>query len=272
MSPTPSPLLPVVLAETERTRVTRVAGPTGPLIRKEALGRGAGRRLRHEAKILQRLAGVQGVVQLAAAPDVEHKADVEHETDIKESSGSILLEDINGTALSGWRTPLGPDLLLAVAEALARAVAGMHHRGVVHRDISPANVVATPDGDVCLIDFALATTLTSMRSEFTHHAAIIGTVPYLAPEQTGRTSRPIDHRADLYAVGATLYELAAGAPPFGRTTRCASSTTTSPGCRYRRRNETRQCPVRWRRSSRTCSRRSPMTATRAPRGSHMISP
>ncbi|CUU58878.1 diguanylate cyclase (GGDEF) domain-containing protein [Parafrankia irregularis] len=215
MSPTPSPLLPVVLAETERTRVTRVAGPTGPLIRKEALGRGAGRRLRHEAKILQRLAGVQGVVQLAAAPDVEHKADVEHETDIKESSGSILLEDINGTALSGWRTPLGPDLLLAVAEALARAVAGMHHRGVVHRDISPANVVATPDGDVCLIDFALATTLTSMRSEFTHHAAIIGTVPYLAPEQTGRTSRPIDHRADLYAVGATLYELAAGAPPFG---------------------------------------------------------
>ena len=46
-------------------------------------------------------------------------------------------------------------------------------------------------------------------------AEIVGTLAYLAPEQTGRTGRPVDQRADLYALGATLYELATGAPPFG---------------------------------------------------------
>ncbi|KPM57592.1 serine/threonine protein kinase [Frankia sp. R43] len=232
-SPTPSPVRSVVLAESERTRVTRMPGSSGPLIRKEVLGRGANRRLRHETEILRRLTGVEGVVQLAAAADAEHEAGIEPDARAepaaasvsgaagelglggKKSPGSILLKDVGGTALSTWRTPLEPDLLLVVAESLARAVAAMHHRGIVHRDISPANIVATPDGEVWLIDFTLATTLTSTRSEFTHHCAIVGTVPYLAPEQTGRTSRPVDERADLYAVGATLYELATGAPPFG---------------------------------------------------------
>ena len=54
-----------------------------------------------------------------------------------------------------------------------------------------------------------------IRPEFTHHAEIAGTLAYLAPEQTGRTGRPVDQRADLYALGATLYELATGEPPFG---------------------------------------------------------
>ena len=67
----------------------------------------------------------------------------------------------------------------------------------------------------CLVDFALATSLAEIRPEFTHHAEIVGTLAYLAPEQTGRTGRPVDQRADLYALGATLYELATGEPPFG---------------------------------------------------------
>ena len=54
-----------------------------------------------------------------------------------------------------------------------------------------------------------------IRPEFTPHAEITGTLAYLAPEATGRTGRPVDQRADLYALGATLYELATGAPPFG---------------------------------------------------------
>ena len=57
--------------------------------------------------------------------------------------------------------------------------------------------------------------LAEIRPEFTHHAEIVGTLAYLAPEQTGRTGRPVDQRADLYALGATLYELATGEPPFG---------------------------------------------------------
>ena len=57
--------------------------------------------------------------------------------------------------------------------------------------------------------------MAEIRPEFTRHAEIVGTLAYLAPEQTGRTGRPVDQRADLYALGATLYELATGAPPFG---------------------------------------------------------
>src|ERR687893_474200 len=59
------------------------------------------------------------------------------------------------------------------------------------------------------------TSLAEIRPEFTHHTEIVGTLAYLAPEQTGRTGRSVDHRADLYALGATLYELATGGPPFG---------------------------------------------------------
>ena len=71
------------------------------------------------------------------------------------------------------------------------------------------------DGAPCLVDFALAAPLGEIRPEFTHHTAIAGTLAYLAPEATGRTGRPVDQRADLYALGATLYELATGCPPFG---------------------------------------------------------
>ena len=65
------------------------------------------------------------------------------------------------------------------------------------------------------MDFALAASLAQIRPEFTHHTEIVGTLAYLAPEQTGRTGRAVDQRSDLYALGATLYELATGAPPFG---------------------------------------------------------
>ncbi len=93
----------------------------------------------------------------------------------------------------------------------------MHRRGVIHRDITPANVVVSGDGDgtPCLVDFALASSYAEIRPEFTHQAQITGTLAYLAPEATGRTGRPADQRADLYALGAVLYELATGGPPFG---------------------------------------------------------
>jgi AAA ATPase domain/Protein kinase domain len=98
---------------------------------------------------------------------------------------------------------------------LGRAVAGMHRRGVIHRDITPANIVLSGDGFPCLVDFALASSFAEIRPEFTPHSEITGTLAYLAPEATGRTGRAVDQRADLYALGAVLYELATGGPPFG---------------------------------------------------------
>ncbi len=180
--------------------MTRLFLPGRTVVRKEPLGPDADRRLRHELAILERLRGVTGVAQVLEAPRYP---------------GSIVLADAGGPSLAGQALPLPVEDLIGLAVELARVVAGMHGRGVMHRDITPANIVLSPDGAACLVDFALATSLAEIRPEFTHHTEIVGTLEYLAPEQTGRTGRSVDQRADLYALGATLYELATGEPPFG---------------------------------------------------------
>jgi signal transduction histidine kinase len=184
----------------DRTRVTRLWFGNRAVVCKEPLGPDAQQRLRHEETILGRLRGVNGVAQLVDSP---------------RDPGSIVLEDAGGSSLGQSTKPLASDELIELAVRLAGAVSGMHRRGVMHRDITPANIVLSRDGAPCLVDFALATSLAEIRSQFTHHTEIVGTLAYLAPEQTGRTGRVVDQRADLYAVGATLYELATGEPPFG---------------------------------------------------------
>ena len=189
-----------VLHESVRTRVSRLLLAERTVIRKEPLGPDAQRRLRHELAVLERLRGVAGVAQVLDEPRYP---------------GSIIVEDVGGPSLAMLAKPLAMDALITLAVRLAEAVAGMHRQGVMHRDISPANIVLPPDGCPCLVGFGLATSFAEIRPEFTHHTQIVGTLAYLAPEQTGRTGRSVDQRADLYALGATLYELATGAPPFG---------------------------------------------------------
>jgi serine/threonine protein kinase len=180
--------------------------PGGAVIRKQPLGADAPRRLRHELGMLGRLRGVVGVAQLLDAPTYPD---------------SVVLADVGGVSLAGVPTPLSGAELIELAVRLARAVGGMHRRGVIHRDITPANIVISHDGAPWVVDFALASPLAEVRPEFSHHTQIVGTLAYLAPEQTGRTGRPVDHRADLYALGATLYELATGAPHRWRRPRAA---------------------------------------------------
>jgi signal transduction histidine kinase len=189
-----------IVHESGRTRITRLVVPGATVIRKEPLGPDAERRVRHEVAMLERLRGVAGVAQLA---------------DDSRYPGSVVLADAGRASLAGAAKPLAAGELTGLAVGLGRAVAGMHRRGVLHRDITPANVVLSGDGVPCLVDFALATSVAEIRPEFTHHSEITGTPAYLAPEATGRTGRPVDQRADLYALGAMLYELATGEPPFG---------------------------------------------------------
>ena len=197
----PDPFLRAeVVHASERTRVTRLFLPGRTVIRKEPLGPDAERRVRYEVAMLERLSGVAGVAQLAEQ---------------RRYPGSVVLADAGVASLAGMTKPLPAGKLAALGLMLAKAVAGMHQRGVMHRDITPANIVVPDDGAPCLVDFALASSFAEIRPEFTHHAEITGTLAYLAPEQTGRTGRAVDQRADLYALGATLYELATGAPPFG---------------------------------------------------------
>ena len=107
----------MLLHESERTRVTRLFSDGGTAIRKEPVGPDAPRRLAHEVAMLQRLRGVVGVAQLLPAPRYP---------------GSVVLEDVGGTSLAGLATPLAGDELIRLAVGLARAVAGMHRRGVMH--------------------------------------------------------------------------------------------------------------------------------------------
>jgi len=194
------PVRAEIVCESPRARVTRLFVSAGTVIRKELLGAEAQRRVQHEVGVLERLRGVVGVAQVLDAPRYP---------------GSITLADAGQSSLARAVKPFAIDDLIGLAAGLANAVAGMHGCGVLHRDICPANVVLSPDGAPCLVSFGLARSLAEIRPEFSHHSQIVGTLAYLAPEQTGRTGRPVDQRADLYALGATLYELATGEPPFG---------------------------------------------------------
>ena len=204
----PTSVVTGVLYSSDRTRVTRVllddGGRTaGTLIRKEAFGLGGPGRIRHEVAIMQRLGGVPGIPRLSSVTD---------------DGTALATEDAGGVPLAEVVRAggLDPAWVTRFACRLAGLVAGVHRAGVVHKDINPANVLLAPDGAAPqLIDFDLATTFAEERPSFTHHSEIVGTLAYLAPEQTGRTGRPVDNRADLYAIGATLYELLTGRPPFG---------------------------------------------------------
>ncbi len=196
-----SPVRVETVHESERTRVTRLFLPGRTVIRKQPLGPGWETRLRHELRIVERLRGVEGVAQLA---------------DVPPDPGSIMFDDVAGVCLTTLPMPFDQSELVSLALDIARVVAGMHRRGVMHSDIGPANILLCgPARSPCLIDFAFGSSFAEIRPEFTHHNEIVATLAYLAPELTGRTGRPVDQRADLYALGATLYELATGAAPFG---------------------------------------------------------
>lgn len=100
--------------------------------------------------------------------------------------------------------------IVALGKELAGALDEVHRRGFVHRDVKPENVVILPDGHVRLLDFGLAARI---RSEGVAETAT-GTFLYSAPEQTGMLKRVVDSRADLYGLGALLFECCAARPPF----------------------------------------------------------
>ena len=128
----------------------------------------------------------------------------------------LVLEDPGGEPLDQLRETLmelTPFLRLAVG--LSGAVRELHSRRIIHKDIKPANVMFKPNtGDVCLMGFGIASRLPRERQASESPEFIAGTFPYMAPEQTGRMNRSIDSRADLYALGVTLYEAVTGTLPF----------------------------------------------------------
>ncbi len=146
---------------------------------------------------------------------------IEMVLDLGEADGVdfMVLELVPGQTLAAriahGRVPEreAAELGAQVAEALAEA----HERGVLHRDLKPGNIMITPKGRVKVLDFGLAKLVPAAGDEtrsldLTQAGATAGTLAYMSPEQL--LGEPIDARADLYALGVVLYELATGARPF----------------------------------------------------------
>ena len=128
----------------------------------------------------------------------------------------LVLGDPGGVPLDQLlRRPLDIAFSLRLAISLSTAIGHLHQRGVIHKDIKPANVlVNSVTGQCWLMGFGIVSRLPRERQSPEPPEFVAGTLAYMAPEQTGRMNRSIDSRSDLYSFGVTLYEMLTGSLPF----------------------------------------------------------
>ncbi|MDE1184757.1 AAA family ATPase [Paraburkholderia sp.] len=135
---------------------------------------------------------------------------------------ALMLDDPGGMPLAGMlaaRWPTGR--FLDVAVALAVALGELHRRDLIVRDVRPAAILVTPEGAVAFTRFGFAARVSRERRALDAASPVsaeIGSLIYVAPELTGRMSRPVDARADLYSLGVVLYQMLCGDLPFTAST------------------------------------------------------
>jgi serine/threonine-protein kinase len=131
-----------------------------------------------------------------------------------EGVASLVLEYIEGESLAKKLEggPLRWQEAASLVETLARTIYYAHARGIVHRDLKPANILLTKEGFPKIIDFGLAKLLRSPGRR-TRSRVVVGTPAYMAPEQASGDSQDVGPAADVYSLGAILYECLTGSPP-----------------------------------------------------------
>ena len=174
------------------------------ILHPEHAGEGGRDRFRTEAEAVARLQHAN-VVQI-------------HEVGEHDGAPYFCMEFCSGGSLAEKTkaAPLPPAEAARLVELLARAMHVAHSKGIVHRDLKPANVLLTDDGTPKVSDFGLARKLDEAGQ--THSGAVMGTPSYVAPEQAAGKVKEVGPLADVYALGAILYECLAGRPPFKAAT------------------------------------------------------
>lgn len=151
-----------------------------------------------------------------AAAQLQHPNIVQvHEVGTQDDCPFLSMEFVDGGSLSD-RLKKAPSPIrwsAQLVESLARAVHVAHQHGIIHRDLKPSNILLTADGVAKIADFGLAKRIEG-GMDHTQSGTIIGTPSYMAPEQAGGQTKTVGPRSDIYSLGAILYELLTGRPPF----------------------------------------------------------
>ncbi len=182
-------------------------------------------------KLLDRTETLERFQREARAASVLNHPNICTIHDVGEAEGLhfIAMEMLEGTTLDALLAegPLGVGRLLELAIQIADGLDAAHSRGVIHRDVKPANIFVTSSGLVKILDFGLAKILlspaaesllgatdseTTLAPEMTTPGFAMGTVSFMSPEQT--RGEEVDARSDLFSFGALLYDMAVGEPPF----------------------------------------------------------
>jgi eukaryotic-like serine/threonine-protein kinase len=168
------------------------------------------------------MAGVHRFQLEARAVAALNHANVVQIYDFGQTAGVpyYVMEFVEGGSLAGRLTgsPADPSWSAELVETVARAMQFVHENKIVHRDLKPANILLTADGTPKVSDFGLAKRLAGDDPQLTATWAVLGTACYMAPEQAKGETKFVGPAADVWALGAILYECLTGRPPFRAAT------------------------------------------------------